>query len=424
MNKFIEVINMYRGMKKEVYILVICMLINGIGNFVYPLLTIILTDRVSLSSKKIGMIIMCFMIVQGVFMALSGILIDRFGRKIMLQVFYSLGIISYLLCTVCKDGMFIFFLFLASGAFLSSTPIYNTLIGDYTDNSDRKEAFSLLYLANNIGYAIAPLLSGILYANHIKLLFYLNSLFTFISIVIFSIFIREKHSNRKFHKVNNINKTETETAIKTDKDTVIIRDEPTCNLLVFFKNTPILIIGAFIVFFFQFGYSQWGFLLPMQLLSYFGKQGAEKYGILGAVNGIAVILITPVLTIIFKKIRTSYNLALGGILYATAFFMFSIAKDYSLFVIGIIIMTMGEIYVSINYQVLIANNSDNRYRGRINSILSTITGGGLALGPVVIGYLEDFNYFLRWVIVSVVLILASLTLLAIEFINSKKVVNK
>ena len=71
----------YLHLPREDYVLVVAKTINGLGNFIMPLLTLILTEKVGLNGSQAGfymlMLNVCF--VPG--LLFGGRLADSLGRK-------------------------------------------------------------------------------------------------------------------------------------------------------------------------------------------------------------------------------------------------------------------------------------------------------------------------------------------------------
>ncbi len=59
-----ESIGRYRGLPKEIYILFFARVINNVGAFVHPLLTLMMTDRIGLSETKTGFYMMMLALIE------------------------------------------------------------------------------------------------------------------------------------------------------------------------------------------------------------------------------------------------------------------------------------------------------------------------------------------------------------------------
>lgn len=53
-------------------------------------------------------------------------------------------------------------------------PAFDATLADLTDPENRQSAFSLLYFGANIGMAISPIVGGLLFKDHLSLLFFLE----------------------------------------------------------------------------------------------------------------------------------------------------------------------------------------------------------------------------------------------------------
>lgn len=165
---------------------------------------------------------------------------------------------------------------------------------------------------------------------------------------------------------------------------------------------PILIVFSLIMFLYQFSYSQMNFTLPIQMTELFQGSGAKYFGFLGSLNGVVVIIATPILVTATKKWSGLKNMTLGGMLYAMAFTLFALVLKLPVFFIAMIVLTIGEVLISIDSGAFIANNTPSSHRGRISSILPLISGAGYSLGPMIMGQIiSKYNIKIAWIITTV-----------------------
>lgn len=408
--KLNDVFGTYIGLPKEVYILFLGKMINCIGAFVYPLLSLIITQKVGLSIKEAGAILTLTAIPQGLCIILGGKLVDSIGRKKVMVFFQSLAAIFFIICGFIKPSKtLILFIILASCFSSVAQPAYDSMVGDITTNDNRKASFSLIYMGLNLGFAIGPFIGGLLFENHLSLVFIGDAITTLISIGLIGFFIKETHPKL-------INKPDNSESQKLD-----LEEEETGSVFKVFFKRPILIYYALLMLTFQFAYAQWGFAIPLQLGEIFGSgTGAKYFGILASSNGLIVILLTPIITSLTKKFKTLSVIASGGILYAIAFGSCSFISKLPSFFIIVLIITIGEIAVSINSGTFIANLTPASHRGRVNAFLPLIYGMGNAIGPSVMGSMIDsIGMNKAWSIVALIVGIGALLMYSLNSIKIK-----
>lgn len=400
MTLFRKIISPYRGLPKEIYILFISRIINSMGTFVFPLLSLILTQKIGFTKVQAGSFVTLLAVCQVPSMLIGGKLVDSFGRKKIIFVFQTLGSLCYLYCGLIKPSMHMaLVIVLASSLYSMAGPAFDAVSADLTTPSNRKGAYSLLYMGFNIGFAVAPIIGGLLYKNYLSLIFIGDAITTLLSLTLFTIFIKETMKE----KVDLV----------TDK-TNLENHEAGSVFKVLLKR-PILIYFALIMFIYQFAYAQWGFTLPLQMGDVFGSDGAKFYGLIAGLNGFFVILFTPILTLLLSKVKPIKAMALGGFLYAIAFGLLCIASHLAFYFLFVFIMTMGEIIISINNGTFVANHTPASHRGRINSILPLISGAGFAIGPMIMGsVMEKYGHAITWSIISVFVLFGAIFMLLLE----------
>lgn len=408
-----NVFGTYKGLPKEIYILFIGRIVNSLGAYVHPLMALILTQKIGLSVVEAGMFVTILSACQVPCLILGGKLADSIGRRKVIIIFQFLGAISLIICGLMEPSMIMTKIIIVSSCFYSiSSPAFEALNADITTIENRKISYSLLYMGTNIGFSIGPIIGGMLYKNHLPLIFIGDGITTLIALVLIIVFVKETSKVNIYDKekevINELEKNVEGSAIK-----------------VLFKR-PILIFFAIGALLYSFAYSQWGFALPIQLGDLFNEDGARLYGMLGGFNGVIVICLTPILASLTKKTSILKSMAIGGLFYAIAFGMFGFIKIPILFYISILIMTIGEILITINQGTFIANNTPASHRGRISSIIPLIIGTGYALGPMVMGgIIDSYNIFIGWMIVGISAILGMFVMLMIEkYMKSKLYLNK
>ena len=368
-----SVIHSYIGLPKEIYILFISKIINSLGRFIGPLLTLILTKKIGMSSTEAGALITIAMVLQAPCVLIGGRLADTVGRKKVICIFFGLSALTFLSCIFMPVTKILAYTLILGACFSSfSGSAYDAMITDYTDVHNRQAAFSLLYMGTNVGAAIAPVVGGLLFKSHLKILFLGDAVTTFIAVILIILFVHEHESVRKRQEqVDEYNET-----VKQ-------------NVFVVLRETPILIIFALILSIYSFVYEQFGFGIPLGMDSVFGDRGAELFGMVSSINALIVIFFTPFLIHITKSMKVKNVLAVGGLSYAGCFMVMAVSSHLYGYIVGIVLLTIGEILCAVNAAAFVANIAKSTHLGRINSVVSIIREMGTCLSPIVIGSMLD-----------------------------------
>lgn len=381
----------YKGLPKEIYVLFAANVINKIGFFILPLTTLILTKKIGMTNSEAGLFVTIAMLSQMPFIMLGGKLIDKNGSKKTIIIFQTLGALFYIICAFLKPSIIMAILIVvASDIYGIASPSFNTIVTEITPRDSVKKAFSLIYLGYNLGFAIGPILGGLLFASHLNLLFLLDALTTLIATAFILFMVRD----RKRDDIKNE---------KTAADAEGLAANKSC--FHYLTHTPLTLLFICIFFIYDFCYIQFNFLLPMQTADIFKPSGVRLFSYLLSFNAVIVILFTPIITSFTQKMHPLRSIFIGGSLYFLSFVLYSFNHFYVLFLIATLSLTIGEILISINSNTYISHRTDPSQLGRVNSTFSIIRGGGTALGPVVMGNIVMLtNYQISWLVVAALML--------------------
>lgn len=367
----------YMGLPKEIYVIFASRIVNAMGCFVMPLMTIIMTDKIGLSREATGFYLSLNSLIFPLASMLGGKLADSIGRKSLIIIFDTLAALLYLSGGFIEPSMTLIYVILAASACMSvAGPSHDSLIADLTTPQNREGAYALSYLGWNIGFAVGPMLGGFLYRNYLPLVFIGDAVTALMSISLIFFFIKE-----------TIGKTKEEIS---DASRKFERREEGSIISVLLRR-PILLYFALIAFGYNFAYSQWTFLMPIHSMQNFDTMGAQYFGWMASLNGLVVILFTPILTKLTEKMKGMRKMVYGILLYAVGFGMLGVLNTLPYFFLSVFIFTLGEILISISVMPFIINHTPASHRGRMNAVLPTIMGMGYAIGPMTMGRILNYS---------------------------------
>lgn len=392
--------SMYAHLPKEIYVLAFGKIMTSMGALIWPMLTLIMSEKLNLNGQTIGMYMMMFSMFMGPFYLLGGKLADKYNKKHIIVTFDLIGNSLYFICTALPISMTTLYLLAIASVFQSmEQPAYDALIADLTTYKDRERAYSLNYLAMNLGLVMAPMLGGILFNNYLNLSFFINGLADISSTLLLLFFIKNVKNTVSDSKiVNEYEKGEAGSIFKVFSKRKL-----------FFLLFIISGIAAMI-------YNQFNFLMPLHMEEAFRGSGAFKFGILASINAVIVVIGTPMVTKKFSGVTDVRIMYFGQLLESVglAFFIF-VNRYFVIAVVGIIIFTTGEIFGSISKTPYLTKRIPETHRGRVLSITNSCAGLIGILSDYVIGILIDYYTFHTvWIIIAaigvVVMILYSIYL--------------
>ncbi len=374
---------MYGGLKKEIYILCFGRIVTSMGSLIWPMLTLILKNKLGFDATQIGFYMMVLSLIMIPCNLIGGKLADRYNKKTIIVTLDLLGVTCFLICGFMQLSIVTILIYALGSIFQQMEgPSFDSLIADLTSADERERAYSLSYLSMNLGLVLAPTLGGLLFENYLALAFIISGFADLSSTILI------------FFLVKDIKKeTEAEEGFYEKKESDALW-QVLCKrklLLVYFL---IASISGLI-------YAQFNFLIPLHLEAAFFEKGALYFGFLTSINAAVVIIGTPLLTRIFLAWKDIHRLYLGNFLeiLALSFYIF-IRNQFYLCIISMVLFTFGEIICTISSTPYLTKRIPSTHRGRILSIqniTSMIIG---SLGNVTVGSLVDiYSIHFVWILI-------------------------
>jgi len=408
---------------RPIYALFAVKLVNSMGNFVYPFLTMILTLRMGWKADRAGRFMTIMQAAGGIGLLLGGKLGDSIGRRRSILLFQLGAAGLFLACLIIGMQPSLPYLIAAANFLLQAEwPVFNAAVADLSGPSSRKRAFALLYWGNNIGFSIGPLMAGYLFSRNAGLMFAGNAIALFSTSILLFFLVPETRPRFPAAADPQISRAEQAASEEAGSGEAALHGSVFSAL----ARRPLIIAFALVVALMNIVYGQGGFGLPLFLDSCFGKAGPELFGRAMAINGLTVVLFTALVTQLSSKLKPLLGMSLGALLYGAGFGILALidrGSQSGILLAGLstVIWTLGEILSATNQNVFVASRAPMTHRSRFNSAVNWISGIGSVLAPLIAGkIMAAGNYARFWLSAALMGAAAALLMLLLCLIDSKK----
>ena len=395
-------LDQYKGMTRQIYLVCITRTILGLGSMSNVFSTIQMRSILGLKESQIGLVVSAASIMAMSSTLLGGRLADRIGRKKTCLISTVLACTSYgLSYFFCRKPLMVLLIILNQCFGNLAYPAFNAIVGDEVKHGKMQiEAFSLLYMSSNLGFAIGPSIGGMLYYNHLELVYILQLVMTALSACFFQFFTKENYDPAEARR-----EAAREVGDDTGKEVSILQ--------IFRHHTtlPVLFVTMAIV---TMCYQMVNFMLTMQMSDYFGDAVASRYsGFIWTVNCLCIVFFTPVIITWTKKHHQFRNMFFGLLLYTAGFGSYAFLRQPWLFLAFGVIWSLGEIMISTGVGAFIASNSPPSHLARCQSLYEASRYVGRAAGPTLFGFLLGYiSYSASWIINAAICLIMALFMLA------------
>ena len=344
-----RIFSMYGGLRKEIYILCFGRFVTAMGSLIWPMLTLIFKSKLGFNAEEVATWMLLFGAIQLPFALVGGKMTDRYNKRNLIVIFDLLSVVLSVIVAILPLTVYSICIYFISSVFQHMEwPAYDALIAELTTDKDREKAYSLQYLASNLGVVFAPTLGGLLFNHYLWLAFLITGLAVLSSTIFIFFFIPEK--------------------IEAEKNTNHYEEEKTGTLMEVLKGRSLLVFFIVLSCLITIIYGQFNYLLPMQMDLFFLEQGAFYFGLITSINGLVVITCTPILTGWTLKWNDISRIILGELLQIVGLFACFFYTDQLIcYVITMIVFTLGEVMITLGNSPYISKRIPSSHRGRFTS---------------------------------------------------------
>ncbi len=315
------------------------------GALLFPFFSLYITAKFGVGMTTVGIIFGLFSLANIVGNTLGGALTDRFGRKNMLIFGLISSALTSLAMGLAGDIRIFYGAALFVGLFVSmGEPAQQAMVADLLPQKQHAEGFGVHRVVANLAVAIGPALGGLLAAKSYLLLFVTDAVTSLIMATIVLFALAETRPERESHE-------EQESFWQTLKGYRVPLSD---NIFMVFILASML---ATLV------YMQMNTTLPVYLRDSHGL-APQGYGYLLSMNAAMVVLFQFAITRRVRDYSPLIVMTIGTLLYAVGFGMYGVVGQYGLFVVAMIIITVGEMVTIPVSQALVARLAPEAMRGR------------------------------------------------------------
>ena len=349
-------------------------LINRLGGFVIPFLTLYLTTQREIPVSQAAFMVSLFGAGSFIAQLTGGELTDRLGRRPVMLTSFLVTPAAMIILGLSRAIPLIAVATFAVGFFTDLyRPAVGAAIADLVPSESRTRAYGYNYWAINLGAAVAPVIAGLL-ANYTYLaLFIGDALTTFVFGLIVYFGIRE---------------TRPVEAQGVGGATLRKR-------LTQLKSEPILLLFSLLALFFGIIYMQGFVTLPVDMATH--GLGPEQYGLAIAINGFLIVLVSIPVSNIAGRWPRFEAMAVSAVFLGLGFGFGALASTFPLYALSVGIWTLGEIAASAVAPAIIADLAPVELRGLYQGIFGSAWGLSFFIGPLVGGWVyEHLGANLLW----------------------------
>jgi MFS family permease len=361
--------NAFHRFESGIWVVAVIQFFTTIGfSICMPFLALYLHQDRGLSMTMVGTILLAGGLCAAVSQALGGTLSDRFGRRPVLLRAVLVSIFLYsglaVLIGISAPVWAITVVYIAGRSMLITTrPVISAMVADYTSRERLTEAYGVLRIGANIGWAAGPAIGGYM-ATFLPYAWLFGVPVLTCVIVSFIIFFFVRESS---HGLN----------AKVGLRSIL----PTAG-----DRTFLAFVAVSLVLFIVMG--QMGSTLSIFAVDKIGFSTAQ-YGLLLTLNGLIVIFFQYPMTLALRRLAKFKALILGCMFYGFGYLSLGWITEFGWALGAMAVITTGEIINSPVALSVIGELCPQDQRGRYMGLFGLSETLGIAVGPLAGGILLD-----------------------------------
>src|SRR3954451_8184609 len=328
-------------------------LVNRLGAFVFPFLSLFLTGTRGYSIAVTGLVLTVLGVGLGISQPLGGVSAARWGRRRTLMLGLAGSAASLLVVGAARSLPALCVAVLVFGVFSDLfRPASSAAIADLVPDEARPRAFALVFWALNVGFAVATLLGGVLAERGYWLLFVGDAV---TSLAFAAIILSRVPETRPAH-------------VSTTPGSLgdVLRDRLMVALVIATIAESMAYMQAF-------------YTLPLAVVH--DGLGTGGYGVIIALNGILIVLLQPLLLGTLGRRARGPLLLVSGLVIGVGLGLTAFADTLAQPLAVVSVWTLGEIVGAGVLAALVATIAPVHLRGRYMGVFGASYGASSILAP-------------------------------------------
>jgi MFS family permease len=350
-----------RRLPAPVRLLVVGTLINKLGSFIVPYLSLVLNREFHMSAAAAGGLVTAYGVGSLVSILAGGFLTDFLGRRTTLLVsLFGSGVLAVAMGVAPAAKAFVPLLLVFGFVAELYRPASHAIISDLLPSEHRATGFAALRVAINLGFAVGMAIGGLLVDWSWRVLFVADGVTTILFGATVFFFIHE--TRPQTHA--------SEGSRGAGGSSGPWRDGVYAQLM-FSSVAFSLVVFCFLT------------ILPLTVTLWAGYPAAV-YGAIVGFNGLIIAAFEVSIVAWLQRFRRLRVAALGLVLSALGFGLTSVVPHWAWFLFTVVLWTAGEIFTLPQQMSFIADWAPPEARGRYMALYSASWSVGFALNPMLL----------------------------------------
>jgi MFS family permease len=380
------------------WIVVGTLFVDSIGNtLLFPFFALYITRKFGVGMTEAGILLGMSSLFGLIGSIVGGAITDKFGRRRLILFGLTFSAISSLTFGLASDVRILYLLIVIVGLLSRiAAPAYDAMMADILPEAKRQEGYGIMRVAFNFAWIFGTALGGFIATRSFLALFVMDAVLSMIAAAILYRFLPET-------------KPATPSEVKKDESffntiagyQIILRD------LAFMG---FLLAGMIVLIVYQQQYSSF----PVYLRDVHNID-SKSYGVMLSIAGLEVVIFQFWISRTIRKYASFLMMMLGALFLMAGFAMIGFVGGFALFLVAVIVITIGEMIFFPTSQALAANFAPKEMRGRYMAVYGLAWAIPATIGPAAAGLIFDYyNPNLLWYIGGILCALGAIAFYALH----------